>query len=157
VLGIDDVRGDRGEARVEAAVAWRVEKKAAGEYYSGGRPESGTWDLQAAGGGADRVTATASGGEARLGQMTRATWRGQGRPARGRGTRRQGREGHVARCRMALRWRGWRTWLARAAAARGRETEEREREVDEGGPSCKLQKVQGPYCNAQITFKPELK
>jgi hypothetical protein len=40
---------------------------------------------------------------------------------------------------------------------RGRETEEREREVDEGGRSCKLQKVQGPYYNAQITFKPELK
>jgi hypothetical protein len=45
----------------------------------------------------------------------------------------------------------------RAAAARGRGTEEREREVDEGGPSCKLQKVQGPYCNAQITFELELK
>jgi hypothetical protein len=40
--------------------------------------------------------------------------------------------------------RRWRTWLVRVAAARGRETEEREREVDEGGPSCKLQKVQGP-------------
>jgi hypothetical protein len=30
-------------------------------------------------------------------------------------------------------------------------------EVDEGGLDCNFQKVQGPYCNAQITFKPELK
>jgi hypothetical protein len=76
VLGIDSVRGDRGEARAEVAVAWRAEKKAAGEYYSGSRSESGMWDLQAAGGGTDRVTATASGDEARLGQATGATWRG---------------------------------------------------------------------------------
>jgi hypothetical protein len=88
---------------------------------------------------------------------SRAAWQEQGRPARGRGRRLRGREGHVARCRTALRRQGWCTWLARAAAARGRETEEREREEDKGGPSCKLQKVQGPYCNTQITFKPELK
>jgi hypothetical protein len=30
-------------------------------------------------------------------------------------------------------------------------------EVDEGGLDCNFQKVQGPYCNVQITFKPELK
>jgi hypothetical protein len=35
---------------------------------------------------------------------------------------------------------GRRTWLARAAAACGREIEEREREVDEGGLDCKFQK-----------------
>jgi hypothetical protein len=30
-------------------------------------------------------------------------------------------------------------------------------EVDEGGLDCNFQKVQGLYCNAQTTFKPELK
>jgi hypothetical protein len=45
----------------------------------------------------------------------------------------------------------------RAAAARRREIEERGREVDESGPSCNLQKIQGLHYNAQITFKPELK
>jgi hypothetical protein len=31
------------------------------------------------------------------------------------------------------------------------------REVDEGGLDCNFQKGQGPYYNAQVTFKPELK
>jgi hypothetical protein len=35
--------------------------------------------------------------------------------------------------------------------------EEREREVDEGGPNCNFVEMQGPYCNASITFKPVLK
>jgi hypothetical protein len=44
------------------------------------------------------------------------------------------------------------------AAARGRgKTEEGEREVDEGGPKYNFRKMQGPYCNASITFKPVLK
>jgi hypothetical protein len=75
------------------------------------------------------------------------TWKERGQPARGRGR-------HVDGRRAAL---GQRTWLARAAAARGRETEEIEGEVDEGGLDCKFQKEQGPHCNAQVTFKPVLK
>jgi hypothetical protein len=43
-----------------------------------------------------------------------------------------------------------------AACGRG-ETEEREREVDEGGSKCNFREMQGPYCNASITFKPVLK
>jgi hypothetical protein len=43
-----------------------------------------------------------------------------------------------------------------AACGRG-ETEEREREVDEGGPKYNFREMQGPYCNASITFKPEPK
>jgi hypothetical protein len=86
-----------------------------------------------------------------------AAWRGEEKPARGRGAAGQVLGRHVACLRAALERGGARHMAGRAAAARGRETEEREREVDEGGPSCKLQKVQGPYCNAQITFKPVLK
>jgi hypothetical protein len=40
---------------------------------------------------------------------------------------------------------------------RQRRTEEREREVDEGGPGCNFGEMQGPYCNASITFNPVLK
>jgi hypothetical protein len=43
-----------------------------------------------------------------------------------------------------------------AACGRG-ETEEGEREVDEGGLKCNFREMQGPYCNASITFKPVLK
>jgi hypothetical protein len=69
-----------------------------------------------------------------------ATWREWGRPAQGPERQQRGREGHVEGLRAA---RGQRTWLARAAVARGRETEERGKEVEEGGPSCKMQKIQG--------------
>jgi hypothetical protein len=48
--------------------------------------------------------------------------------------------------------------IGRVAVAWHRgETEEGEREVDKGGPRCNFIEMQGPYCNAQITFKPELK
>jgi hypothetical protein len=74
--------------------------------------------------GSQRRGAAVQGGSGRR----QAAWHGGKKPARGRGRRQQFREGHVARFKTALRRRGWRTWLARAAAARGRETEERERE-----------------------------
>jgi hypothetical protein len=97
------------------------------------------------------VATTASSGEGRLGRTV-------GRRGKSRdGQRGVGEGGSEARCRTALRRRGWRTWPAIAVAARGRETEERERGVDEGGPGCKIQKGQGSYSNSQITFKPELK
>jgi hypothetical protein len=86
-----------------------------------------------------------------------ATWRGKKKPARGRGAAGQVLGRHVACLRVALERGSARHMAGRATAARGRETEERGREVDEGGLDCYFQKGQGPYCNAQITFKPELK
>jgi hypothetical protein len=44
-----------------------------------------------------------------------------------------------------------------AVACRRGETEEREREVDEGGSKRNFREMQGPYYNASITFKPVLK
>jgi hypothetical protein len=64
---------------------------------------------------------------------------------------------HVACLRAALERGGAQHKADRVAVARGRETEEMGREVDEGGPSCQFQKIQGPHCNAQVTFIPELK
>jgi hypothetical protein len=46
---------------------------------------------------------------------------------------------------------------AEITRARQRNRGARGLEEDDGGPSCKKQKIQGPYCNAQITFKPVLK
>jgi hypothetical protein len=43
-----------------------------------------------------------------------------------------------------------------AACGRG-ETEEKEREVDEGRPKRNFREMLGPYYNASITFKPVLK
>jgi hypothetical protein len=40
---------------------------------------------------------------------------------------------------------------------RGREQRRSGPEEDDGGPRCKMQKVQGLYCNAWITFKPVFK
>jgi hypothetical protein len=64
---------------------------------------------------------------------------------------------HVARIRAAQRRQGGAHGRAVAAACGRGETEEREREVDEGGPKCNFREMQGPYCNASITFKPVLK
>jgi hypothetical protein len=61
---------------------------------SGGEARKGRVGSPKAGGGAG-VAATASGGEARLGQAASVTWRGQGWPARCWGRRRWSREGHV--------------------------------------------------------------
>jgi hypothetical protein len=55
-----------------------------GENYGGGWPESGTWDLQGAGGGTDRVATTASAVQGGSGRR-QAAWHGRKRPARGRG------------------------------------------------------------------------
>jgi hypothetical protein len=127
-----------------------------GESCGGGRPGSNTLELQATGGGA-RITAMASGGEARLGQAAGATWKGQGWPARDRGRRRWSRERHVDGAEQ--RWGGGGGTHGRVvAAACGREeTEEGEREVDEGVFNCNFREMQGLYCNASITFKPVLK
>jgi hypothetical protein len=64
---------------------------------------------------------------------------------------------HVARIRAAQRRQDGTHGRAVAAACGRREAEEREREVDEGGLKCNLREMQGPYCNASITFKPVLK
>jgi hypothetical protein len=88
---------------------------------------------------------------------SRAAWPDGKKPARGQGAAGQVLGRHVACLRAALERGGARHMAGRAALARGREIEERGREVDEGGPSCKLQKIQGPHCNAQVTFKLELK
>jgi hypothetical protein len=64
---------------------------------------------------------------------------------------------HVARIKAAQRRQGGaHGWAVAAACGRG-EAEEGEREVDEGGLNSKIQKRQGLYCNAKITFKPVLK
>jgi hypothetical protein len=63
----------------------------------------------------------------------------------------------VAQIRAAQRWQGGAHGRAVAVACGKGETEEREREVDEGGPKCNFREMQGPYSNASITFKPVLK
>jgi hypothetical protein len=67
----------------------------------------------------------------------------------------QGREGsgvglwwHVAWPRAAQGWQGRHTWLGQRRRCAAKKTEERGREVDEGGPKSNLQKGEGPYCNA---------
>jgi hypothetical protein len=107
---------------------------------------SGTWARREAGGGAGDA-ATVSGSEAQLGQ-TAATWEarwsqreGGKRRGRGRGDTCTGAEG----CRSG---RDGAHGRGRATAARGRETERRERQVDEGGPKCNFREMQGPYCKA---------
>jgi hypothetical protein len=60
--------------------------------------------------------------------------------------------------------RGARLGLRRATGARGqpaagaaraqRSRGARGLEEEDGGPSCKLQKIQGPYCKAWTTFTP---
>jgi hypothetical protein len=48
-------------------------------------------------------------------------------------------------------------WQSGGGGVRAEKIEEREREVDEGGPKCNITEMQGPYCNDLITFKPVLK
>jgi hypothetical protein len=55
---------------------------------------------------------------------------------------------HVAQARVAQGQQGGAHGRAVAAACGRGKTEEGEREVDEGGLYCKIQKRQGPYCNA---------
>jgi hypothetical protein len=81
------------------------------------RQGSDAWDRREAGGGTDRLAATASGGEARLGQATGVTWRGQGRPARVRGAAGQVLGRHVACLREVLERGGARHMAGRVAAA----------------------------------------
>jgi hypothetical protein len=89
-----------------------------------------------------------SGGEAQLGQTAGdAAERGEASAGAGNG----GAEAGVARGKVLSG-----TEMAGAAHMAGR-TEEREREVDEGGPNCNFRETQGPYYNASITFKPVLK
>jgi hypothetical protein len=100
-----------------------------------------------AGGGAV-VTATASGGEARLGQAVERRVAAGEKPAQGR---------EAAGQRLGDTWTGAeRRWGGRGGAhgrdsgggARQRKTEERGREVDEKGPGCNFQKRQALHCNA---------
>jgi hypothetical protein len=99
-------------------------------------------------GGSAGDAATASGGEAQLGQAVgqrvaagvsqreggKRRGRGRGGTWRGPGQRRDGRGGAQGR--------------ENGGGARQRRTEEREREVDEEGPGCKFQKRQGFHYNA---------
>jgi hypothetical protein len=66
--------------------------------------------------------------------------RGEGRgwPTRGRGRRRWNGEGHVDGHRAALRRQRRHTWPEQRWQRAIEKTEEREREVDEGGPKCNI-------------------
>jgi hypothetical protein len=126
------------------------------ESYGGGRPECGTWGCREAGGSADRVATTASGGERRLGQMT-PVWHDGERPARGRGRRSEAGEDA---------WKGSERRGGGGSAAHGRDSgggaaQRRNRGGRAGGGrrglNCNIPKTQGLHCNAQVTFKTELK
>jgi hypothetical protein len=80
-----------------------------------------------------------------------------GKPAPGREAAEQVRKRHVARIRAAQRQQGGAHGRPVAAACGRGETEEVGREVDEEGLNCNFREMQGPYCNASITFKPVLK
>jgi hypothetical protein len=87
-----------------------------------------------------------------------AAWRGNEKPARGRGAAGQVLGRHVACLRAALEWGGARHMAGRAAAA----VEQRSRggrgaEGGSRGLLCDSPKVQGPPGNVLITFKLELK
>jgi hypothetical protein len=149
-------RGNCGGARAEAMR--RGERKGGqhGVGMAAARRGNDAWNHRKAGGGM-KDAATASGGEAQLGQtasdMARARGgqrevvEGGGRAGKGTWTAQSGAEAAEV-AHMA----------GRAAAARGtKKTEEREREVHEGGPNCNITEMQGPYCNDLITFKAMLK
>jgi hypothetical protein len=57
-----------------------------------------------------------------------------------------GRRGGATRGRAVQRQQGGAHGRAEAVACGRGETEEREREVDEGGPKCNFREMQGPYC-----------
>jgi hypothetical protein len=87
-----------------------------------------------------------------------ATWPNWERPARGREAAGQRSGWHVARSLAAQRRQGQHTWPGeRRRRATEKNRGEGEREVDEGGSKCNFREMQGPYCNASITFKPVLK
>jgi hypothetical protein len=99
------------------------------------------------GGGAGDA-ATASGGEAQLGQAVGrrvvagvSQREGEKRRGRGRGGTWRGPEQHRD-------GRGGAHGRENSGGARQRRTEEREREVGEEGPGCKFQKRQGLHCNS---------
>jgi hypothetical protein len=68
----------------------------------------------------------------------RTTWRGQGVASARSGKAAVEREGHVDGHRAALRRQRRRTWPEQRRRHAVEKTEEREREVDEGGPKCNI-------------------
>jgi hypothetical protein len=127
------VAARRGSSSGGVSMA-RAEDGSWGKSYGGGRPESDTWVLQGAGGGADRVAAMASGGARRLGQTTAGVARREEASAgSGKAAARQGRaRGPVQDGTEAA-------GLADMAGQSGGCAWQRNgggREVDERGPGC---------------------
>jgi hypothetical protein len=109
-----------------------------------------------AGGGAGDA-ATASDGEVQLGQKADDVARAWGGQREGGKRRGRGRGGTWRGPEQRRDGRGGTHGRENGGGARQRRTEEREREVDEEGPKCDITELQGPYCNASITFKPVVK
>jgi hypothetical protein len=78
----------------------------------------------------------------------RATWRGRERQREA--GKRRGRGWGDTWMGTEQRWggRGGANGQGSGGGARQRKTEERGREVDEGGPGCNFEKRQGLHCNA---------
>jgi hypothetical protein len=116
------------------------EEESNGESCSGGRPGSDAWDRREAGGGAGllRRQAAARG-------VARADGGRRGKAGKGqRGVGESGSEaGEGTWMSAGRRWDSGGGAHGRQSSGGGahRETEEEEREVDEGGPKCDLQKI----------------
>jgi hypothetical protein len=138
-----------------SSATWRPHEQAStgsggrrhGRRVTRGTSEGRRWRGRCCDGERRRSAARAGGG--RRGEARGSQCEGGKRRGRDRGDTCMGAEG----C-----WSGRGGAHGRAvAAACGRgEAEEREREVDEGGPVCNFRELQGPYCNISITFKPVL-
>jgi hypothetical protein len=101
--------------------------------------------------------AMVSSGEVQLGQKAGDVARAGGGQREGGKRRGRGRGGTWRGPEQRRDGRGGAHGRNSGGGARQRRTEEREREVDEEGPNCNIIEMQGPYCNASITFKPVLK
>jgi hypothetical protein len=113
-------------------------------------------ERQKAGGGAGDAW-TVSGGEVQLGQTAGDVARAEGGQREGGKRRGRGRGGTWRGPKQRRDGKGGAHGQNSGSGARQRRIEEREREIDEEGPKCNIIELQGPYCNASITFKPVLK
>jgi hypothetical protein len=138
-----------------SSVTWRAHGQASAG--SGGRrhdrgmtrgtSEGRRWRGRCCGGEQRRRAARADGG--RRGEGRGGQREGGKRRGRGRGGTWQGLEQRrVCRGGAHGRENGGAHGRENGGGARQRRTEEREREVDEEGPGCKIQKRQGLHCNA---------
>jgi hypothetical protein len=153
---LSGMRGHRGGAWAEVMRRGGRKGEPARGREGGGKAGNDAWSRRKAGGGAGDG-ATVSGGEAQLGQTTGDVARVGGGQREGEKRRGRGRGGTWRGPEQRRDGRGGTHGWDNGGGARQRRTEEREREVDEEGPKCNIIEMQGPYCNAYITFKPRLK